>query len=441
MALTNTMSTPEITTSPRRAAITAGLGTFIEGYDLSVYGYTAIFLAPLIFPSGDPIVSLLLSLGVFALAYVARPLGGIIFGHFGDRISGKAILVITISTMGIATSVIAFIPTYAQVGLVAPIVLLLCRLVQGFSVGGEVAGATTYVLRMSPAEKRSRYGAFNPLGASIGFAGASAITGFVSGIVTPEQMAEWGWRIPFLVALPLTIICFAVRRRISTDVEDKVAPAKRVGVKLPFAALLHDDWRALLKTVLIAMAVNAASYLGFTYMSIYLISTLGYPATPVYWFVTAGIALSAIAMLFTGRLGDKVGLKPLAVIGLVGYGALTIPVLAVMGLGSLPLAALAFLVFVLNASFLQVAAYSMLPMLFQPHLRMSGMGLGYSLGAVIAGGTAPFFAVWLVQTTGMNIAPGFFIIAVVVIALITMAFVRVAEPTQPLEDAVASLDR
>jgi MFS transporter, MHS family, proline/betaine transporter len=402
----------------RRGALAAGFGTFIEGYDLSVYGYTAIYIAPLFFPGADPTAALLLALGVFALAYVARPLGGLLFGYWGDRVGRRVVLLTTVISMGAATSLIAVLPPYSAIGIAAPALLLVARLVQGASVGGEVAGATSYVTELSRPGERARLGSFNPMGASLGFAFAAAVTGTVSALTTTEQMASWGWRIPFLVAVPLTLLCYWGRRKLAHEAaQPSGAPAARGRVAELFGSALGP----FVLVVLIAIAVNATAYIGFTYMSIHLINVLGFPATPVFWTTTVVVLVSALAMPYAGRLGDRIGLPKLATIGLVGYAVIAVPAMLLMGAGSIWLAGLAFLVFVLNASSLQVAGYTMLPLMFDRGIRATGMGLGYSLGAVIAGGTAPVVSRWLVESTGWAYSPGLLVIGVCVVALVAVA--------------------
>lgn len=398
----------------RRASIGAALGTYIEGYDLSVYGYTAIYIAPLFFPSDDRTLSLLLSLAVFALAYLARPFGGIVFGHLGDRVGRRAALMTSILCMGVATTAIAVLPTYGALGIGAPVILLGARLVQGFSVGGEVAGATTYVSEIAPPNARARLGSLNPLGSSLGFASAAALIAVLTTVLSSDQMADWGWRIPFLIALPLTAVSLWVRARVL--IADEVSSDTTARPDRPLAILLKNHAGPLACVVAIAVAVNATAYIGLTYLSIHLINVLGYPARSAFWVVTASVAVSALAMLGTGIIGDRVGLKRLMVIGLIGYAVLALPAFLLLEYGNLALVTVGVLLVLLNGSFLQVSAYSLLPLFFPREVRFSGMGLGYSLGAVIAGGTAPLVARWLVDVTGSHFAPALLIVAVCAIA-------------------------
>lgn len=203
----------------KRAATSGFVGTLIEYYDFSLYGYMAVIIAPLFFPSGDPTVSLLAALAVFGTAYVVRPLGGIVFGHIGDKYGRKTALLGTLVCMGIGSTLMGLLPTFDQAGYYATALLVLVRLLQGFSAGGEVGGSATFISESSPSHLRATFGAFTPMGSTGGFALAAAVAGMVTAFTTPEQMSSWGWRIPFLLALPLTLLCIWARTRVKETYE------------------------------------------------------------------------------------------------------------------------------------------------------------------------------------------------------------------------------
>lgn len=401
----------------RRAAIAGGVGTFVEGYDFSSYGYLSVFIAPLYFPNDDPVVSLLLTLVVFATAYLARPLGGIAFGLVGDRVDRGKVLVATILCMGVATTLLGLLPTHATIGVAATVLLIVLRLVQGFSVGAEVAGAATFVSEAAPNEVKSRFGAFNPAGATLGFGVAAAVAGLVSALTTTEQMAEWGWRIPFLIALPLTVVCFAIRRRITAEAH----PVEQTGKRTSLLDVVRLGWLPVLKGAGLSAAVNGTAYFGLTYVSIHLIQRLGYPKTGVYWVTTAVVVITALLMIPVGRLGDRWGLPRLGAVGMCGYLLVTWAGMWLMGQGNLALAGLAFLVIMANSAFLQVTGYSLSPELYPRAIRFTGTSLGWNIGVVVAGGTAPVVCVWLVRATGSALAPAFFVMTAAAVGLVALA--------------------
>ncbi|WP_312878682.1 MFS transporter [Amycolatopsis echigonensis] len=393
------------------------MGTFVEGYDFSSYGYLSVFIAPLFFPNHDPVVSLLLTLVVFATAYVARPLGGIAFGLLGDRVDRGKVLVATILCMGVSTTLLGLLPANSTIGITATVLLIVLRLVQGFSVGAEVAGAATFVSEAAPDEAKSRFGAFNPAGAPLGFGVAAAVAGLVSLLTTAAQMAEWGWRIPFLLAFPLTLVSFAIRRRITAEAHPVEQAAKRTSL----LDVVRLGWLPILKGAGLSAAVNGTAYFGLTYVSIHLIQRLGYPKTGVYWVTTAVVVLTALLMIPAGRLGDRWGLPRLGAIGLAGYLVVTWAGMWLMGQGNLALAGLAFLVIMSNSALLQVTGYSLSPELYPRPIRFTATSLGWNIGVVVAGGTAPVICVWLVEATGSTLAPAFFVMSAAVVGLVALA--------------------
>lgn len=400
----------------RRAGIAGGVGTMIEGYDNSIYAYMAVFLAPVFFPSDDSVASLLSTLLVFAVAYIARPFGGLLFGYIGDRVSRRTALLTTLLCMGGASTIIGLLPSHATVGPLAAVFLVVLRVVQGMSVGGEVAGAATVVSEAAPKGMRGRYGALNPFGATMGFALASATAGTVTFLTTDEQMQSWGWRIPFLLALPLTGVCWMLRRSL---VEHSGKKEKEAGAKAPIVELFKREPVALAKAVGLSVAVNGTAYFGLTYLSIHLIQRLGYEKTPVFWTLTVVVAGAALLMLPVGRLADKIGLVPTGIIGLVGYLILTYPAMVLMEQGAFALVAVALIMVMVNTSFLQVAGYTSIPELFPADIRYTGTAIGWNIGVVIAGGTAPVLAVWLIEVTGSNRAPAFFVMLCAAIGLVS----------------------
>lgn len=418
--------TPEDRQRTRRAALAGSVGTLIEYYDFSMYGYMAVIVAPLFFPNDDPVVSLLSALAVFGTAYLIRPLGGIFFGHIGDRHGRKKALVATLVCMGLASTAMGLLPTPAQVGVWATVLLVLVRLAQGFSAGGEVGGSATFISESAPAHAKAFYGAFTPLGSTGGFAVAAAVAGVTSFLTSDAQMESWGWRVPFLLAFPLTLFCLWARTRV-----DETHEASTDTTHSPVGRLFRKHPRQLVQATAISAATNGTAYIGLTYMSIHLIQRLGYEATSVYWVTTAVVGVSALCMPLGGLLGDKVGLYRLMTLGLGGYILLTYPMMGLMDQGLL-VAMVAFMVIMLNTVATQVSAYTLLPLIFDRETRYTGVAMGWNLGVIIAGGSAPFLAVWLIERTGDVLAPSYFVMVVAVVGLIATLSIRkhFAEPTR-----------
>ncbi len=403
----------------KRAAASGFVGTLIEYYDFSLYGYMAVVIAPLFFPSGDPTVSLLAALAVFGTAYFVRPLGGIVFGHIGDKYGRKTALLGTLVCMGVGSTLMGLLPTFDQAGYLATALLVLVRLLQGFSAGGEVGGSATFISESSPPHLRATFGSFTPMGSTGGFALAAAVAGAVTALTTAEQMASWGWRIPFLLALPLTLLCIWARTRVKETYEG--TPEKKE--HSPVRELFRFQGKALLQSTAISAATNGTAYIGLTYMSIHLVKQLGYPASSVYWVATLAIGLSALLMPLGGYIGDRIGLRRLMLAGLVGYIIVTYPAMALMERG-LAMATVAYIVLMLNTVATQVSAYTILPVLFEPQYRYTGVASGWNFGVIIAGGTAPYIAVKLVQLTENRQSPAYFVIAAAIVGLIGILSIR-----------------
>lgn len=403
----------------KRAAVSGFVGTLIEYYDFSLYGYMAVVIAPLFFPSGDATVSLLAALAVFGSAYVMRPLGGMVFGHIGYKRGRKAALLGTLVCMGVGSTLMGLLPTHEQVGYWATALLVLVRLLQGFSAGGEVGGSATFISESAPSHLRATFGAFTPMGATGGFALAATVAGVVSALTTAEQMSEWGWRIPFLLSLPLTLLCIWARTRVKETYQATASEGQhtRMGDVFRFQP------REMMQSTAISFATNGTAYIGLTYISIHLVKQLGYPASDVYWVSALAIGISALLMPLGGFIGDRIGLRRLMIGGLVGYMVLTYPMMALMQ-KSLLVAAWAYVILMLNTVATQVSAYTLLPLMYKPEFRYTGVATAWNLGVIFAGGAAPFVAVKLVQMTENSQSPAYFVIASAAVGIVGVLSIK-----------------
>ncbi|MEU1525966.1 MFS transporter [Nocardia rhamnosiphila] len=409
----------------RRAAIAGGVGTLIEYYDFAVYGFLAVTIAPLFFPSDNSGVSILSTLAVFGVAYVARPLGGIFFGRLGDRRGRRHSLVITVVSMGIACGILGLLPTHSTVGVLAPILLALVRLAQGFSAGGEVGGAATYIAESAPPRKRGFFGSFTPVGSTLGFAVAAAVVGVVALITTDEQMESWGWRIPFLLALPLAYVCLRVRMKLEDTPEFEEMAEKKQVTKSPLMDVLRKNPWSVLRVVGVAIAMNGSGYIGLTYFSVYLIKDLGFSKDAVYWTSAIAIALACATFPISGMLTDRFGRKPVLVGGYLAYVVIALPAFMIMGATEsiLVIGIVYFLYMVLNGV-VQVPAFPLFTELFPRTVRYTGVSLGFNIGTIAAGGTAPYVAAQLVESTGNAMSPAYWVMGVCAIGLLTVATIR-----------------
>ncbi|MBO3679802.1 MFS transporter [Streptomyces sp. NEAU-YJ-81] len=408
----------------RRAMLAGSIGTLIEYYDFSVYGYLAVAIAPQFFPGDDPAASLLATLAVLATGLVVRPVGGVFFGWIGDRWGRRKALVSSVVCMGVASSVTGLLPTYSQIGVFAAVLLFITRLAQGVSSGGESVGAYTYIYESAPPGRRAFLGCVTPIGSNLGFMFAAATAGAISALTTKDQMGDWGWRLPFLMAVPLTLICLWARLRIE-DTPEFEAAAKRADIPTaPIREVLSTHRGALLQSIGLAMAQGGAIFLGLTYIGIHLTTNLGYDSTQVFW-LTAGVVLvTVLLMVPAGWLSARFGCRRVLMCGLLGFLVTAYPAMMLMGRHNLALAGLAYLLFMVSSGFVQVPAASLWPRLFERRVRYTGMAIGYNIGTVLAGGTAPYIATFLVDKTGNLLSPAFFVMVICLIGIGSLLTVR-----------------
>lgn len=415
---------PQARSVARKAALAALVGTAIEYYEFGIYGYMAATIGPLFFPSTDPTASLLAILAVFGSAFVMRPVGGIVLGRLGDRIGRKGILLVTVIGMGIATAAIGMLPVTASVGLAAPVLLVLIRLVQGFFAGGEVTGAAAYAVESAPAGKRGYYGAFTPVGVAIGGAFAAITCGTVSALLSPEQMQAYGWRIPFLLAIPMVIISALVRRSIEESTAFKHFQAHNEPPKAPLREVLTQYRGAVLKVTVLAFGQNVGYWVGLVFMNIYLTTYQKFDKTSVYWLMAAVSLTMALLMPLFGGLSDRLGRRRVLGLGFVGYMLLVLPMMVAMSQGSFLIAAIAMFLIALPLPVVQSVGYPTYAEQFPTRVRYTGMAFSFNIGAILGGGVTPYLATALIASTGDLQSPAYLLMGAAVISLLALVTLR-----------------
>lgn len=417
--------TKEQVSKAKKATRAAVFGTFVEYYDFSVYGYVAATLAMVFFPSDDPTIGLLNTFLVFGSAFLVRPLGAIGFGWLGDKVGRRASLIASITLMGAAATLIGLLPGYAVIGVWAPILLVALRMLQGFSAGGEIGGAASYIREWAPPSRRSLYISFLPSIAQLGKGLAAAFAGLAAATLTDPQMFEWGWRIPFLLALPLGIIGLWMRLSIEDSPEfESKKDDTAVKKGQPFAELISTYPRALFKVILISLVQNIGTYIGTVFIAAYFSSILGYTKGQASTIVLIAVILAAFLIPLAGQLGSYRGAKSVLRLSYLAYAVLSVPSFMLMQQGSVNLAIAGLALGMIPYALCQAGTYSVMPEFFPMHIRHTGVAFGHSVGAVIGGGAGPYFATWLIGATGNQYAPAYILCVAGLIGLIVISTVR-----------------
>lgn len=407
----------------RKAITGSAMGNATEWFDYGVYATTATYLTQNFFPGH--LGSLGTMLG-FAISFVLRPLGGMIWGPLGDRLGRKAVLATTILLMSGATALIAAIPSYATIGIAAPILLIALRVVQGFSTGGEYGGAATFMAEYAPDDKRGRYGSFLEFGTLGGFAAGTAVVMLCELVLSDDDMTAWGWRIPFLIALPLGFVGWYLRSKLDDSPvfnEVEAHGDSQDSILGGLADLLKNYWRPILILTGMVVALNVANYTLLTYQPTYLESTLGLSTQSTTVIILVGELIMMACIPFFGRWSDRLGRKPMWWASLIGLLVAAIPMYWLMAQGFV-WALLAFAV--LGLLYLpQLATISAtFPAMFPTQVRYAGFAIGYNVSTAVFGGTAPLVNDAVIRSTGWNLFPAIYMMGACVIGLVSVAFLR-----------------
>ncbi|QHE73402.1 MFS transporter [Rhodococcus sp. WAY2] len=400
-------STSEQQRKAKRATAVAAFGTLIEYYDFSVYGYVAATLAVVFFPSDDPMIGLLNTLLVFGSAFAVRPLGALCFGWLGDRVGRRASLMASIGLMSVAAALTGMLPGYAQIGVAAPILLVVFRMLQGFSSGGEIGGAVSYIREWAEPHRRPLYISLVPSLGVLGKGAAAGIAALSASFLPSEAMEAWGWRIPFLLAVPLGILCLYLRLSIEDSPEYTASKADNTATTRPLKLLLAHHRAPLAKVVAIAVVQNTGVYLGTVFVAVYFSNILGFSKGQAATIVLLAVVAAAMFIPVAGLLGCRVGAKKLLTISYIVYAAVTIPSFLLMGQHSVTLAVIGLVIGMVPYALCSAGTLTLLPEMFPVQVRHTGVAFGHSVGAVLGGGLSPFVATWLIDVTGNNLAPAY----------------------------------
>lgn len=408
----------------RRVILAGAVGSIIEYYDFGIYGYLSASLASVFFVHGDPAAALLATFATFAAAFVLRPLGGLIFGHIGDRIGRKKTLAATVIAMALATFAIGVLPSYAAVGAFAAVLLVAGRCVQGVASGGEIGGAASYVAECSPPHRRGLLCSTTQLGALTGALLASAVVTLFTTVLGDETMKAWGWRIPFLIGLPLGLVGLWIRARLEDSPQFMDLAERGEVAKAPVLQLFASNRAALARTFGLSVLLFAAYYVVYVYAATHLQKTGGFSALTAFWSTIATLAVSCVLMPVFGALSDRVGRKPIFFGASVATLVLVFPGFMAMDAHGTALAVLAQIVLGIPESALMAVAFSTFAEMLPAQVRYSGIALGFNLASMAVGGTAPYICTWLINKTGDPLCPAWFLAGTAVITLATTFTLR-----------------
>ncbi|WP_404312791.1 MHS family MFS transporter [Agrococcus terreus] len=443
------MSTPTKTTgkanTPRRVILASLIGTSIEFYDFYVYATAAVLVFPaLFFPADDPTAQLLSSFAVFGVAFVARPVGSIVFGHFGDRIGRKATLVASLLTMGIATVLIGCLPTALTPGweILAPALLAVLRFCQGLGLGGEWSGAALLATENAPPGKRAIWGTFPQLGAPIGFILANVTFIAIAFSMSEEAFQAWGWRIPFLASAILVVVGLWVRLSLlETPAFTKVVERKEV-VKLPLASVFRRNWVQLIQGTFIMLATYVLFYLMTTFTLTYgtravdaEVAGLGYERTDFLWMLIVGVVFFGVFTLVAGPLAERYGRRKMlgaVSIGIVLFGLVWVPLFSAGFAGAMALLIIGFSL--MGLTFGPMAAF--LPELFPGNVRYTGSAIAYNFSSILGAALTPFVATALwTAAGGSTVLVGLYLAGAAILTIVALWLTKETRDQEYVENS------
>jgi MHS family proline/betaine transporter-like MFS transporter len=414
----------EPTSAKQRTAIVAAIvGNMLEWYDFAVYGFFVPVISQLFFPARTPLLSILLTFAVFGVGFVMRPIGAVLFGIYGDRHGRRRALSAVVFLMAVATLAVGILPTYGQVGMLAPVLMVAARLLQGLSSGGEWGGSAAYLVEYAPERRRGFIGSWQQVSVGAGFLLGSLSAALLNSVLSHDAMFSWGWRLPFLFGIVLGGVGAYLRFRLEDTPKYNEIEAHRDVSHTPLREAFTTHRKATLIAFGITLHNTVAYYTVLTYMTTYLTGVANLPRSAALWISTGCLLVFVVMVPFMGALSDRIGRRPLFIISAGGYALLAYPGFLLASSGGVVLALITQLVLVILLAMYAGPGPAVYAELFPTRVRYTALSVGYNIPVAIFGGFAPFIAQWLIGATGSAIAPAFYVIFASAVTLITMIWV------------------
>ena len=402
-----------------RLIIAASLGNALEFYEILVYGYFAVIVAKVFFPAADEAVSLLVTYGTFGASFLARPVGAIFFGDYGDRKGRKAALTLSIALMTVGTALITVMPSYASIGIAAPILVIAARLIQGFSVGGEFGSSTAFLVEHRP-DRAGFFASWQWSSQGLSAVPATGLGVLLTTLMSPPDLQAWGWRIPFAFGLLIGPVGYYIRSHMSETPEFLEAGAARA----PLRDLVVTQWDRLILTIG-AVATSTSSQYLLVFMPTYAIRELHLPQSVAFTAAMAAASLQSVVVPYVGLWVDRIGQTPVMIGATVAFVLTSYPAFVLLNAQPSLAVLMAMVCWIgLLKSFFSGALPSLMARVFPTATRVSGMSLSYNIGVPIFGGFAPFFAQSLIDLTGNKLSPSYYMIATALLSLVAVIVLR-----------------
>lgn len=418
----------------QKSIVAGSIGVLVHWFDWAVYAYMATTIAAVFFPEADSTAGLLATFGVFAISFLVRPIGAIIFGRLGDMLGRKLTLSVVILAMAAATLVLGILPSYKTIGIIAPILLIVTRVVQGLAAGGEFGSAAAFLGEYSPRKHRGFGCSWLEVGSLSGFLLASFVVYLLNQALTPDQIIAWGWRIPFLITVPLGLIGLYIRRKIEDTPEFEALQENETLAQSPVREVFKRNPKQFIQTCGMEILMNVTFYVVLVYLLTYQETSLGFDPGRAALLSTLASALGLIIVPLAGIASDRYGRKPVLMTASVALTVLAVPLFLLMGVGSdwaafISTFGLAFIL----AIILGTHAVTVVE-LFPTRTRQTGLSMAYALTAALFAGTAPYALTWLIDRTGSTLSPGFFLAVVGIIGIVTVASIPETRGVDLLKD-------